>query len=367
MSAAATAAVTITQGYSQVPNSFIENQWLFTAAERSMLLAVMRRQNNNGGRSITIPDETWTRWTGLEPRTKEAAIAGLRNKGLVVVGRGDSARYNFARDQWERFIRNKAATESYKPRTAGRGVNPEPGAKIHPECRAGGCRKLQEAYRDENEASPLFGQNESSPLFVIPLAQPVAQTPVKNDATQSKRRQAENRSGPLLGQNDSSPLPSSPLAQPVAQTPVKNDATQSKRRQAENRSGPLLGQNDSSPLPSSPLAQPVAQTPVKIQSFLGIFISLAVPMSDRDLTRCKSLWSGLSPSARRAAYDDARAKIDEWKSRASNYVPRPWNYLANAEWERRAVVAPRKTNETRTERAAREETDEFFRLNPDIK
>ena len=325
MSAAATAAVTITQGYSQVPNSFIENQWLFTAAERSMLLAVMRRQNNNGGRSITIPDETWTRWTGLEPRTKEAAIAGLRNKGLVVVGRGDSARYNFARDQWERFIRNKAATESYKPRTAGRGVNPEPGAKIHPECRAGGCRKLQEAYRDENEASPLFGQNESSPLFVIPLAQPVAQTPVKNDATQSKRRQAENRSGPLLGQNDSSPLP------------------------------------------SSPLAQPVAQTPVKIQSFLGIFISLAVPMSDRDLTRCKSLWSGLSPSARRAAYDDARAKIDEWKSRASNYVPRPWNYLANAEWERRAVVAPRKTNETRTERAAREETDEFFRLNPDIK
>lgn len=138
MSAAATAQPVLTAGYARVPNSFIENQGLFTPAERALMLIVLRRENNEPGRPVKVSDETWQKWTGLEPRTKKAAVAGLAKKCLTVRGHGDSAGYSFARQQWETFVKQLNRDE-YRPRTAGRGVDPRPGAKIHPSCRERGC------------------------------------------------------------------------------------------------------------------------------------------------------------------------------------------------------------------------------------
>ena len=51
-----------------------------------------------------VPDETWQRWTGLSPRAKEYAIAGLKEKGLDIDGRGDTMKLRFERSAWQKFV-----------------------------------------------------------------------------------------------------------------------------------------------------------------------------------------------------------------------------------------------------------------------
>jgi len=146
----------VTRGYAEIPNSLIENQALLTRAELALALIVLRRGNR------PVSDANWQAWTGLKPRMKEAAAAGLRAKCLKIDGRGDSAQYAFDFQTWESFV--KTSDRAEKPRTVGRAVDPKPGAKIHQACRDNGCQMLCDA-----------SQKCETPAFATPNAQRVAQ------------------------------------------------------------------------------------------------------------------------------------------------------------------------------------------------
>ena len=150
-----------TRGYFECPNSLAENQALLTPAERALALLLFRRDEGS-----VITDETWTKWTGLEPRSKNYAAAGLRKKGLEVQGEGDRARYTFHRHRWDNFVRTAEPVE--RPRTEGRAETPAPGAKVHPECRENGCSLLR-----AKAVGLLCGPVESKRSGEV--AQPVAQ------------------------------------------------------------------------------------------------------------------------------------------------------------------------------------------------
>lgn len=151
-----------TRGYSLVPNSIVENQVALTPAELRLTLIVLRR----GGKDTAVPvsDTNWESWTGLSPRQKEYAIAGLKLKGLDVEGHGDRARYHFDWERWHSYVGSVSAAEP-RARTRGRGVDPKKGAKVHPDCRERGCA--------------LLNAEVQSGLSLVPsteVAQPVAQS-----------------------------------------------------------------------------------------------------------------------------------------------------------------------------------------------
>lgn len=145
-------------------NALVEHQALLTPAEFRLGMIIVRRGGHREG--VTISDRHWTSWTGLDPRSKELAIKGLQKKCFRVEGRGDRARFHFERSTWDEFVTKTVQHE--KPRTAGRRVDPKPGAKIHPECRDRGCALL---HREE------AGDNSDLSLVpAIPNAKRVSQT-----------------------------------------------------------------------------------------------------------------------------------------------------------------------------------------------
>jgi hypothetical protein len=183
-----------TRGWAEVPYSVIENQALLTHGELSMSLVVLRR-----GNGAPISDRNWTNWTGLSPRLKEMAIKGLREKGLQVDGRGDQARYSWNIDTWSQYVRTAPAE---KPRTAGRAVDPKPGAKVHQECRDKGCAMM----RAECASGGL------NLVTSTPVAKPVAQTEPHNIPSYTSETGTPQKGLNLL--------PATSIAKPVAQNPT---------------------------------------------------------------------------------------------------------------------------------------------------
>jgi hypothetical protein len=188
-----------TKGFSQVPNSLIENQALLTRPELSLSLIVVRR---GGVDDTTVPvsDDNWIAWTGMSPRAKEYAEAGLRKKGtLQVVGRGKAARYSFTRTGWNHFVSHSERT---KPHTEGRRIEPAcAGRMVHQNC-SDSCAMLRAA------------QNGLKQLFVPPIAQPVAQS-TGDDGPSTSSSTVDIQTWPT---NRVNPSVSSLVAQPVAQT-----------------------------------------------------------------------------------------------------------------------------------------------------
>ena len=119
-------------------NSLVENQSLLTPAELRLGMCIVRRGGHREG--VTVSDHVWRNWTGLDPRSKELAAKGLQKKCFHVQGRGDKARFSFARPEWNDFVRQ--ASRDHKPRTEGRRVDPRPGQKLHQDCRERGCAML---------------------------------------------------------------------------------------------------------------------------------------------------------------------------------------------------------------------------------
>ena len=109
-----------------------------TPAERCLVLIVCRRGEN------TVSDKHWEEWTGLKPTIKDNAIRGLKEKGLVVRGRGDRAKFYFERDKWDAWVRTRPRHE--RARTVGRSksVTAKTGMQIHQECQSRGCARLCE-------------------------------------------------------------------------------------------------------------------------------------------------------------------------------------------------------------------------------
>jgi hypothetical protein len=191
----------LTRGYSEIPNSLIENQSAFTHAELALALIVLRR-GGAGDSTVTVSDRNWQGWTGLSPRQKEYAIAGLKQKCLNVAGRGETARYSFRPDTWENFVRT---TDRSKPRTAGRKpVSPKPGAKIHPDCRERGCALLAQeaAAGGAPVAQPVARLASSKTVNLLPasrIAQPVAQMTDAAEQVWTKTLAAIRSVFPLVG------------------------------------------------------------------------------------------------------------------------------------------------------------------------
>lgn len=217
MTSAAPARRIPTGGYSKIPNSLIENQASLTHAELALALIVCRREGQEN--PVPVSDRNWQSWTGLSPRAKEYAAAGLKEKGLAIHGRGDSAKYRFERTKWDDFVRH---TERSRPRTKGRkaAVEPKKGAKIHPECRERGCALLA-----------------ADPEFATSNAQPVAQTDGSQVSSQTAGATCVDSTRQRL-----TLLSPSPIAQRVAQR-VTDSAEQvwSKTLAALQIAFPLVG------------------------------------------------------------------------------------------------------------------------------
>jgi hypothetical protein len=153
-----------TGGYAQIPNSIIENQSALSPAELALVLIVIR-----GGRDRqTVSDKLWKDWTGKTPKMKAHAIRGLKDKGLSVRGRGNTAKYHFDREHWDSWVRCRPLSE--RARTAGRSksVTAKSGMQIHQECRDRGCQRMCE---------PGSASNEVIPFPATPNWKPVSETP----------------------------------------------------------------------------------------------------------------------------------------------------------------------------------------------
>ncbi len=158
----------VTEGWFKVPNSFVENQHLLKApASRALALIVFRAESEPNGLR-TLPDRRWEAWTGFKDRQKEYAIKELREFGLNVTGRGDTAKFSWDWNRWNQAIKtpnpdHKSPNYSPKARTA------KPGAKVHEDCHENGCARLR-------ECSLQNSTNQTTP-FLVPLnAQYTAQT-----------------------------------------------------------------------------------------------------------------------------------------------------------------------------------------------
>lgn len=130
--------------YVKVPTSVVEHLWLLTPAETALTLMVLRRGSRAGSFvPVSISDENWQKWTGLSPRQREYAIAGLRQKGLSMEGRGDRAKFTFDVSAFQAFAKSAAPAE-VEVRTKGRakGVTVPAGTIVHEDCKRNGCQML---------------------------------------------------------------------------------------------------------------------------------------------------------------------------------------------------------------------------------
>jgi len=202
------------KGYFTVPNSVAENLSLFTRAELALVISIFRRDP----KTPTISLETWQRWTGLKPRMRDYAAKGLAKKGLVIEGRGDSARFYFHRERWDAFV--KSAPPQLRAKTEGRpktkAVKAKDGQMVHPDCRDRGCALMNQVQADENAADMRCG---ISLIASAPNSQPVA------DSSQLNSQPANQPAIPsplkvIHPQKRSSGAFATPNPQPVADSPA---------------------------------------------------------------------------------------------------------------------------------------------------
>lgn len=124
-------------------------------------------------RAVSVSDITWQNWTGKSPRLKEYAIAGLKQKGLMISGHGDDSRYAFEIPTWEQFVKS---IDTGQTKTFGRkdGVAPKDGARVDPECRERGCALMarKEGHAKAAEINELNRLVEIKSPATNPIAAP---------------------------------------------------------------------------------------------------------------------------------------------------------------------------------------------------
>jgi hypothetical protein len=106
---------------------------------------------------------------------------------------------------------------------------------------------------------------------------------------------------------------------------------------------------------------PKALADEAFRELISMWISLGSPLSERDTRKCAMLWVQMDFESQLGCLKDARIKFaGEWQTCAIRYVPRPWNYLEERQWERRTVVGGRKRSMTKGEEA-QDEAARIFR------
>jgi hypothetical protein len=197
-----------TRGYAQIPNSIIENLALLTHAESCLVMVILRF-----GAGKPVSDAHWTKWTGLTPRSKERAIAGLtrddRPAIIIVEGKGEKARFSFNPNAWAHHVRTADRSERAHTHGRKRGVAAPVGMKVHEGCRDTGCSRLQEEECElrKNFATPVSrivsiesGRTQEQPILtngsedgetmnrqVIGTHDEIPPTPARGSATRVSR------------------------------------------------------------------------------------------------------------------------------------------------------------------------------------
>jgi len=168
-----------------VPHSFAEHQAALIPAERALALIVFRRAVNENGKTdmngtADVPDSLWESWTGYAPRQKEYAIKGLKEKGLDVVGRGDTAKFSWDWNRWQQSYKNRGAIQSPNADPKRKEREAKAGAKVHEECHDHGCAMLRAGNcpgdAAQSTAEVAAGSKRTSGLFLTQVAQYTAQT-----------------------------------------------------------------------------------------------------------------------------------------------------------------------------------------------
>lgn len=124
-------------------------------------------------------------------------------------------------------------------------------------------------------------------------------------------------------------------------------------------------------IPEQPPAKPSAGDEFhipKFQEIMGVFIALGRGSTWRDEMRCQEAWKALPLADKLAAHAHVRESLNEWKSRPTAKIAQPWNYLEEQHWKRHAPrLLPITRAPTKAEEAQRLASDEFSRLNPEIR
>lgn len=116
-------------------NTLCENQRVLTATELRLALILIRRGAHR--EPVKVSNSNWTAWTGLDPKSRELAIRGLRNKGFHIDGRGDRAQFRFDRRHWLEYVAK--SDRASRPKVEQKRVPAKPAQMIHPDCRDNGC------------------------------------------------------------------------------------------------------------------------------------------------------------------------------------------------------------------------------------
>ena len=175
----------VPQGFFQLPKSFAKNQAALIPAERAVALVILsetRDERNvnsmNGATRLPISDNQWQEWTGYAPRQVEYAIKGLKEKGLQVAGRGETAKYSWDWTRWNETFKNREGLKSPNADPKRKEREAKPGAKVHEECHDHGCAMLRAGQCPGDAASSTteVGSKRPSGLFVTTITQSTAQT-----------------------------------------------------------------------------------------------------------------------------------------------------------------------------------------------
>ena len=81
-------------------------------------------------------------------------------------------------------------------------------------------------------------------------------------------------------------------------------------------------------------AAPVDGSATPLRAVLEVFASFGRGCAPADGKRCERAWAKLSDADRRAAAAHVNASVIEWRSRPTEKIAQPWNYLEGRHWER---------------------------------
>lgn len=112
--------------------------------------------------------------------------------------------------------------------------------------------------------------------------------------------------------------------------------------------------------PSVPPLPPAVLADSHFRELVGVFLALGVPLSEGDQLTIAREWVQIPDDEQVAAAEYAKTQaLGEWRARDERYIPRPWNYLREKHWRRRAPTRVL-TKQTPKQRSMDEATARFL-------
>jgi hypothetical protein len=211
-------------------NLIVEAQWAFTAAEFRLAAILVKKGAHREDVSITA--KNWEEWTGLDPKSRDVAIRGLKQKGFHVSGRGNKAKFRFDSDELRRYWRS--ADRAVRPKTEQKRTPAKPGQMIHPACRENGCEMARQAEAVESNLISIDAARPSAALASDSYSAPGldlgsdSATPSVTSAADSRAASTEKSTEELwndLPTMTSSTNPSTKISSRILKTTMRTKTT----------------------------------------------------------------------------------------------------------------------------------------------